>query len=279
MKFININPGWGTIVYANIDEVLSIESNFWTKLGYERDLILFKGLGNISNNEYYDLVSKFGNPWAPAEYVHSNEIPFYFDTNDKTKCITKFSNKLSKLGNVEMPWHVDIPHWGEKSYPWRSLYNIKNPNPFDGLTSWVNLRLDLINPTNQELLLYNNITVTLQSWHQNGIDEPDITLPYIKEHVVTNVKSLRSNYFVSKKSSKHAWIKQTFINDIPVDNYKVLGNIHKIISNKKELVYTHQWEETDLIIYDNWNLMHKRTGLNLNSDEERLFHRVNIHHK
>ena len=58
----------------------------------------------------------------------------------------------------------------------------------------------------------------------------------------------------------------------------VLGAIHTELSSNTELVYNHQWQLFDLIIYDNWNLMHKRTQLDIDDSQERLFWRTNLYH-
>lgn len=278
MKITNINPGWGSIVEIAKEELLECHPDDIKQLGYSRDLILFRGLGLLSYQELYKIMTYFGNPWTYEEYTHSREYPIKFDYNGNIACITKFSNVISKkLVNVKMPWHVDIPNWGSKSFPWRSLYNLKNPNPTGGITSWVNMRLELITPTEEELAYYNTITVLNQSWQQQS-DEFLTMHPYIKKHIVTGVESLRSNYFVSDGWSPHAWIKQVFVNNKSADNLEILGKIHKKISSIPDLVYDHTWKQYDLIVYDNWNLMHKRTQLDLTDGEERLFCRTNIHH-
>lgn len=276
MKIKNIRKKWGIIVECSINEALEQDNDFWKNLGYQKDLILFKGLGNITDGQYYELMTKFGIPWNKEEYTHSNEIVHECDFNGSKGYFTKFSNKLSKLGSVEMPWHVDIPNFEGKSFPWRCLYNVKNPNPLGGLTSWLNLRLDIIDPTDDELDFYSKITVVNQSWY--GKINETIEHSYIKNHPITGVKSLRSNYFVSNKSSPYAWIKEVKVNGIKKDNYEILGKIHKKLSLNKDLIYTHKWNIYDLIIYDNWNLMHRRTGLNISNSDERLFLRTNIHH-
>ena len=277
MEITNIHPTWGTIVNSSIEELLDQDDSFWRELGYKRDMIVFRGQGKISDTQYYHLISKFGRPWSPEEYKHSNESLYHFDDTDLSLCFTKFSNKLSNLGNVKMPWHVDIPNWGEKSFPWRSLYIVNNPNPTGGITSWLNLRLSAIQPTEEDLELYKRMKVLNQSWY--GRTEEGYNLfEYIKRHPITGVESLRSNYFVSHDSSPHAWIKQVLLDGNPIDNYELLGSIHSKLSAREDLVYKHKWQDYDIIIYDNWNLMHRRSSLNLNASNERLFLRANIHH-
>lgn len=273
----NLKDKWGSIVYATKEEVLTGDPIFFKQLGYERDLILFRGLGELTNGELYTITSYFGKPWPAEDYAHSNEPAFRFMLDGKSVSISQFSNTKSRLGTVEMPWHVDIPNWGDSSFPWRALYIVNNPNPEGGLTSWLNLRLEHIEPTDEELDLYKRMSVLNQSWH-NGSEEFLVKQEYIKKHIVTGVESLRSNYFVAEGYSPLAWIKQVFVDDKPKDNKEILGPIHLKLSRNPELLYTHKWDLYDLIIYDNWNLMHRRTHLGINSNQERLFNRVNVHH-
>lgn len=273
----NLKNKWGSVIHGTKDEVLNLDPQQIRQLGYEKDLIIFKGLGELSKGELYKITSYFGTPWSIDEYAHSREPVKQFLLDDKIVGISEFSNTKSKLGEVEMPWHVDIPNWGEKSFPWRALYMVNNPNPDGGLTTWANLRLENLNPTKEDLDLYERMSVLNQSWH-NGEDKFLVKQPYIKKHLVTGVESLRTNYFRSEDSSPQAWIKQVYIDDIPRDNKEVLGPIHLKISKDPELNYTHRWDTYDLIIYDNWNLMHRRTHLGIDSTEERLFYRLNIHH-
>jgi alpha-ketoglutarate-dependent taurine dioxygenase len=277
MKITNINPGWGTIIECSKDQILAHDPTFFKELGYNRDLVILRGLGKLTLEEHYKILSYFAQPWNAEDYLHSNEVVINFDYNNAPVCISRFSNKNSRLGSVKMPWHVDIGNYGDKSFPWRALYNLKNPNPEGGITSWLNLRLDLINPLPDKLEYYKNIEVVNQSWHTG--DAAFLTRnPYIKTHPITGKDSLRSNYFVAPGWSPHAWIKETYLQGQLVDNLTVLGAIHSELSARPELVYNHQWELNDIIIYDNWNLMHKRTQLDISDDQERLFWRTNLYH-
>ncbi len=277
MKFVSLKPKWGIIAETSIDEALSQDTGFWRNLGYKHDLILFKGLNKISKSQYYRLISNFGRPWTSEEYKYSKEVVNTFNEDGITGCLSQFSNKNSRLGNIEMPWHADIPNSGDASFPWRSLYIVQNPNPNGGLTSWLNITLDAIEPADEELELYRKISVQNQSWLQvNGTEF--VTQPYIKIDPITQKKSLRSNYFVSADMGKTAWIKNTYIDGVEVDNMKTLGPIHKALSSRNDLIYTHQWELYDLIIYNNHSFMHRRTALALGETEEREFIRANIHH-
>jgi len=277
MNITPLRPKWGLVVEATKDEVFSAPDGHWRNLGYEHDLILFKGLGKLTNAEYYRLISYFGKPWEAEEYKYSKEIVDHFDEDGVKGCLSRFSNLTSKLGTRKLPWHSDIPNSGAASFPWRSLYMTKNPNPQGGLTSWMNLMLDNIQPTPEELDLFNRMSVTNQSWLRVDGDG-FITQDFVKADPVTGRKSIRANYFVAENSGPTAWIKNTYIDGIEVDNMATLGPLYKKLSLREDLTYTHQWDLYDFIIYNNCSFMHRRTKLDLNDGEEREFIRANIHH-
>lgn len=275
MKIKNIKEKWGNIIHASYDEVMKVDSEYWRDIAYERDLLIFRGFGKIDEIQYYDFISMFGNPWNEQEYNYSVEYSKQINSNNY---ISKFSNKISKrLGSNSMIWHADIPNHGNKSFPWRCLYMINNPNPDDGLTTWLNLCLDVINPTPEELDMYSKIKIVNQSWYREN--EEVCLQDYIKIHPITGKKSLRSNFFYNyKEPLPLPWIKETYINGKKVEPYDLIGPIHKKLQSREDLVYTHKWQNYDLILYDNWSFIHKRTRLNLKEDEERLFIRANISH-
>jgi len=276
VRIDKINDRWGSIVHGSYDDIINMNLS---ELGYQRDMIVFRGLGKITELQYYKLLEKFGEPWDKQKYQYSTENWIPVDYEGKEVFISKFSNKTAtRLGGAPMPWHVDIPNHGEESFPWRCLYMINNPNPEAGLTTWMNLRLDNIQPAEEELEYYQNIEVLNQSWYRYGEELNKNSL--IKKHPVTGVESLRLNYFVDKKNpfTSLAWIKKTYVNGSEFDNMEVIGSILKRLSQREDLTYTHSWQNYDLIMYDNWNLIHRRTSCKLKSDEERLFLRANVKH-
>lgn len=276
MKIENIREKWGISVNASYDEVIKAGKNFWKDLGYTKSFILFKNIGKLKPIEYYELISLFGAPWSREKYFYSQEGGYDIEPG---KAISRFSNIISpRLGEKPMPWHADIPNHGDDSFPWRSLYLTQNPNPQGGLTTWLNLQLDIINPNTDELDVYSNIRVLNQSWYREG---EEINLqPFIKTHPITGVKSLRANYFIHGDNEKDKpWIKESYLKDKKIPPYELLGPIYKKLSLREDLTYTHSWDRYDLIIYDNWNFIHRRSHLELKSGEERLFLRANIAHE
>lgn len=278
MQVDNLKDSWGSVIHGSFTEVMENKHRL-RDLGYDRDLVLFRGLGRLTKEQYYELISWFGTPWTAQEYKYSTEKPTAVD-EEGTRHITFFSNLSAvRLQHYQMPWHVDIPNNGEDSFPWRSLYMLTNPDPTTGLTSWANMRLDLMNSSQEEIDQYQNMEILNQSWYRPG--EQIVKQPFIKTHPITGKQSLRCNYYVNARDPRThmAWIKETYLNGEVVDNEYTLEPILEKLESRPDLVYTHQWEIDDLIIYDNWNLIHKRTYCNVKPGEERAFWRANIKHK
>lgn len=277
MRLTKLRPEWGLQVDATAEEVFEKGADFWRDIGYKNDLVLFKGLGKISDADYFKICSYFGNPWSKDEYKYTREVTKDLDYNDAPMAITRFSNKLSpRIGTEAMPWHADIPLRGNLSFPWRSLYIISNPDAESGLTSFLNVRLDLINPSEQELAYYESIDLTMHSWLSEG--EEICQRNFIKQDPITGKKSLRANCFVIP-DHPHLWIRNTFVNGTEVDNKTVLGKIYKELSARDELVYTHKWDLYDLVMYNNWSFIHNRSEVRLtDKNQRREFLRVNIDH-
>lgn len=281
MRIEDVTSKWGSIVYGSYKEVVDKGQAYWRELGYERDLIIFRGLGQLNLPQQYRLIEYFGKPWTAHEYAYSREVPLEFVYDGKQCAISAFSNLISKrLGDREMPWHVDIPNHGDRSFPWRSLYMVNNPNPDAGLTDFANLRLNAVVQQQADLELFKRMEVLNQSWYREG--EEIVRQPFIKTNPISGVESIRANFFVDSRRpdiTKQAWIKETFIDGEIVDNYLTLGPIYKRITSIPGNVYTHRWETFDLIIYDNCNLMHRRSHCRLEEGQERKFFRANISHQ
>lgn len=279
MRITKIHDHWGSILeVSGISELLSLEPAFLSELGYSRDLIVIRGIGLVSDQELYALLSRFGKPWSANDYRQTTERPYEFEIEDGDKAaLTVFSNLTAcRLGTNSMPWHADIPLNGVQSFPWRSLYIVNNPNPESGITEFMNIRVDLVGPSESEYEKYKTMTTKSQSWYKRG--EQDVIEPFIKVHPVTSLESLRLNHYVDGPWSSTAWIKEVFVDGVKSNNISTLGPILGELANRPELNYKHKWQTYDLIIYDNWNFVHKRTKVDIAPGQERKFIRANIHH-
>jgi alpha-ketoglutarate-dependent taurine dioxygenase len=274
-----IHKDWGLEVIISSEEIFQQPINFWRDLIYKKKLIVFKKVF-FEKEEYIRFCMRFGKIWTKKEYDYSLELSEPLVVNRKLFYISPFSNLLvSKIGNKEMPWHADIPNRSFSPFPFRSLWITKNPNPeLSGRTYWLDLELGMNYLDKDMMDLAERTRVVQQSWYAKGTDIQEF--PLIKTHPITGKKSLRLNYFVKQenKSSEDAWIVGVKIDGVLQEDCSLIKEYLEYLSCKEELIYEHVWDTFDIIIYDNWPFVHKRSKIIVNSAEERLFYRVNINH-
>ena len=90
MKITNINPGWGTMIECSKDEILAHDHRFFKELGYSRDLVILRGLGKLTLEEHYKILSYFAKPWNADDYLHSKEVVINFDYEGSPVCFSSF---------------------------------------------------------------------------------------------------------------------------------------------------------------------------------------------
>lgn len=270
---------WGAVVNITPEEFFEKSLNFWRDLIYQKKIIVFKKM-NFDKNQYLEFCLRFGKPWMKEEYEYSHERSEEIQTDRGIFYISPFSNIISKrLVNREMPWHADIPNRSFSPFPFRSLWITKNPRPkWSGHTSWLNLELGMKHLSKDLMDLAERITVVQQSWYTPGTDIKEF--PLIKIHPITGEKSLRVNYFVEpeKERSEDAWIIGVKIDNELQKDCNLIKEYLEYLSKEQSLVYTHVWDTFDIIIYDNWSFVHKRSQVLAGPTEERHFYRVNINH-
>jgi alpha-ketoglutarate-dependent taurine dioxygenase len=244
---------------------------------YDRKLIVFKRM-NFSKQDYVKLCSHFGMMWAEKDYEYSLESVEMVDVGHRKIALSPISNKISpKLGLKFMPWHSDIPNKKIKPFPHRTLWMVSNPNPESGLTTWLNIEegLDRL-PENLKSQI-QDIKIIQQSWYQQGTEVQEFD--FIKIHPITGKPSLRLNYYcVPEEDINDAWIKKVKFKNEIMDPKPILSPYYKFLEAQKDLLYTHKWDDFDIVIYDNWPFVHNRSQLEFDPNLERKFYRTNIDH-
>lgn len=274
----NIKKGWGTEITVSPEEFFSFDSTYWRNKIYERKILIFKGM-EFTKPDYVNFCKKFGNPWKGEDYVYSREAAEPVVVENNLYHISPFSNIISKkLGNGEMPWHADIPNRTIDPYPMRSLWITKNPFPkISGKTSWMNLEMCFDYLTDQQKELLDKVVIVQQSWYKPGTDIKEF--PFVKIHPITGIKSLRLNYYNDQDLGKtDAWIIGVKINGILQKDCSLVADFLRHLEKINDLVYEHTWDTFDIVVYDNWSFVHKRTHVIPGPGGERHFYRVNIDH-
>jgi alpha-ketoglutarate-dependent taurine dioxygenase len=278
MKETQIHSEWGTIIeFENPLDFFKHDFSFWRNMIYDRKLIVFKRM-NFSKQDYVKLCSHFGMLWAEKDYEYSLESVEMVDVGHRKIALSPISNKISpKLGLKFMPWHSDIPNKKIKPFPHRSLWMVSNPNPESGLTTWLNIEegLDRL-PENLKSQI-QDIKIIQQSWYQQGTEVQEFD--FIKMHPITGKPSLRLNYYcVPEEDINDAWIKKVKFKNEIMDPKPILSPYYKFLETQKDLLYTHKWDDFDIVIYDNWPFVHNRSRLEFDTNLERKFYRTNIDH-
>lgn len=283
MEIKKIHHNWGEIWRMTKEELFSLPFNFFRDRIYESRLVVIKSVGNLTNEEIYYLMDKFGKPWQQDQYKDSRELFFEGNHKDQPYVLTTFDNSSAvrnkKIPNIEMPWHADIPNHETKPFPHRLLYMNKQPDSNYGKTRWLNIDLDILNLKNSQLELFSECSVLQQSWWQRG--ENLQRHSFIKEHpLIKGRKSLRLNYYVKENdpATSSAWILKSFYKNSEIPNSKLIGStIHQLYQNPN-LVYEHTWDIGDIAVYDNWSFVHGRSALIDDNTAVRQFIRGNIDH-
>jgi alpha-ketoglutarate-dependent taurine dioxygenase len=278
MKETQIHSGWGTIIeFENPLDFFKQDFSFWRNMIYDRKLIVFKRM-NFSKQDYIKLCSHFGMMWSEKDYEYSLESVEMVDVGHRKIALSPISNKISpKLGLKFMPWHSDIPNKKIKPFPHRTLWMVSNPNPESGLTTWLNIEegLDRL-PENLKSQI-QDIKIIQQSWYQQGTEVQEFD--FIKIHPITGKPSLRLNYYcVPEEDINDAWIKKVKFKNEIMDPKPILSPYYKFLETQKDLLYTHKWDDFDIVIYDNWPFVHNRSRLEFDTNLERKFYRTNIDH-
>lgn len=278
MKQEKIQDKWGTVIeFESPLDFFKEDHNTWRKMLYDRKLIVFKKM-NFNKDDYVKLCRCFGKLWNIEDYQYSREQVETVIIDNEPVAISPISNKISpKLGMNKMPWHADIPNKVDRPFPIRSIWMNKNPNPDSGLTSWMNVEDGIDNLTNELKSQINDIKIMQQSWWEQNTDIQ--IFDFIKRHPITDKNSLRLNFFRDDDiKNSNAWIKNVFVKGEMQDPKPVLSPFFKYLETQQDLIYTHRWDDFDIIIYDNWPLVHNRTKLEFDISLERLMYRTNIDH-
>jgi alpha-ketoglutarate-dependent taurine dioxygenase len=224
----------------------------------------------------YRFHRRFGVPWDRDTYALSGERGGLLP--DVNLTLYTDSSYARLAGASELPWHSDVPIYGEKKVQWpiRSLTAaVLPPNPVS--TSFVSMfeLYDLLSQDEKEFA--SQVTLTYQSWYVPG--SHFVQMPLVQSHPVTGRKFLAMNSFnpgkMSELITKH-WIQRATIAGDTVERSgaEILGRYSERI---EALAYRHEWVEGDMVVFDNTGLMHRRDGA-ADLNNPRRFYRANIHH-
>ena len=276
----DIHAAWGSIFeFNNPMDFFTHNSEYWKSMIYDRQVLVFKGM-DFTKVDFVAFCSNFGDLWSESDYHYSSEAKGMelVDYQSTKIGIVPFSNiRMRRLGMDKMPWHADIPNRQIKPFPMRTLWMVNNPNPDSGITTWLNIEhgINLLPDLLKKQI--SDIKIVQQSWYNAGTEVREFD--FIKHHPVTGAASLRLNFYCDpERNIRDAWIKSVKVCGKLLPPKEILKPYFDFLAAQPELVYTHRWDVFDIVVYDNWPFVHKRTPLVFDPTLERLMYRTNIDH-
>ncbi len=268
----NIFDTWGIEYTVTLEQLLAQEKATWARILVDRGLIVFRGLGpNLTDAEYHSIGEKFGRVWTQEDYKRTPT-----DTTIKHRDTTPVSyfQTNNMWGARDMKYHADMAHVGENSFPARALYMVRGAQNRSGETSWLNLEAAWAQFTREEREQFKNYFVVQQDMYKAGTNL--VRYPFLKANPKSGKFSPRVNCYVTPGKNQVAWIHHVEHNDTPVeDSGAFIESVYRLCESKSNTVYSHTWDDGDLIVYDNWNSVHKRTEVKLAPGEpDRLLKRL-----
>jgi len=279
MKITNIYNSWGSYIDLSLEELLSHDQSFWQKLIFERNILVLRGLPtNLSDDALFDLSKQFGKVWTKEIY----KLPFISRGDDKTvnadaiKPVSHFKAGNNYFSRNPMKYHADMVHVNEYSYPGRALYMFQNSFDKSGVTTWLNLELGWEQCTETEKRSFDGYTVVMQDMYLAGTRLEKF--PFLKTNPKTGkISPLVNCCYMGDPDKNRAWIHHVEKDNVVLsyeDTLKFVYSVYELMESKPNTMYEHVWNNGDLIVYDNWFNVHRRTSVNDSTDSERVLKRT-----
>ena len=272
----SLMPGMGTMMHVdNVLDILSYDADDLRQCLYDRKVIVLRG-DTGGAEEFWRICSKLGRTMDDAEYRRGREKHDSIMIDGEVRWYGKISNIISpRLGTGMMPWHADNPDIGDKSYPIRCLRMVTCPNTDAGFTGFLDIEQGWNMLPDAMRNAWMSYAIEQQSWYDAGTNL-ELLAP-VKIHPITGGVSPLVNHH-NHKNIKDAWIRDMIDS---AGNRIGCGPMTELINAMSSIdgcVYQHRWEEGDIIIYDNFSLLHNRTDLEITQQVERLMWRINVVH-
>ena len=279
MNIINIHDSWGSYIDLTIDELMSHDKSFWQKLIFERNILVLRGLPtNLSDDALFDLSKQFGKVWTKEIY----KLPYISRGNDQTvntetaKPVSHFKSGNNFFSSKPMMYHADMVHVNEYSYPGRALYMFQNSFDKSGVTTWLNLELGWEQCTEEEKRSFDGYEVVMQDMYLAGTRLEKF--PFLKTNPKTGkISPLVNCCYMGDPEKKRAWIHHVEKDGVALsykDTLAFVEGVYVLLESKLNTLYEHTWTVGDLIVYDNWFNVHKRTSVNESDTNERILKRT-----
>jgi alpha-ketoglutarate-dependent taurine dioxygenase len=268
----DIYDSWCTEYTVTLAEFLAEEDQTWRDRLVRRGLLILKSLPpTLTDAEFHSICKKFGKLWNINDYRRGSgrfDVTLNREGLDFPTSYFKTQNNFWK--DNEMKYHADMAHIGEKSFPARALYMVRTTQNGSGDTYWLNLELAYNQFTEEEKTYYNDVDIYQHFMYAPG--ENIVKFPFLKTNPFTGNVSPRMNCYGRDKT----WIHHVDKGGETIEDLgKFMENIYSLCETKKNALYRHHWENGDILIYDNWNSVHRRDPVSFQPDEpDRLLKRL-----
>lgn len=272
MQIHNIYENWCTEYTVSYDEVVQETSEVWRNRLVDRGVIVLKGLPpDLTDAQFHEIGKKFGLLWTLDEYragIGRFDVTLNKENLQVPTSYFKTANNYWK--DNDMKYHADMSHIGEKSFPGRALYMTKTAQNGSGDTYWLNLEVAYDQFTDEEKKFYNDVTVTQHYMYAPGTQM--VEYPFLKTDPYTGRVSPRVNCYGTGRT----WIHHVSKSGKEVVALKVfMEKIYQLCESKKNALYKHHWANGDMLIYNNWNSVHRRDAVTFEPGEtDRLLKRL-----
>ena len=267
-----IHVTWGTQIEFtdtnnNNEDFFKQSKSYWTQLLTERRLLVFKQMH--LQDRFYGLMGRyFGVPWDKELYTFTNENTIT-GIVDKEKFVVGIASNVTKNSQQtqELVWHADLPNLiddslpGYQPYPIRSLYLIRHLLEHNPTTNWMDMTsaIDFLPPDMLELAQRMQVVQHDPYAGSTFKSVPNQIYPFIKIHPITGKKSLRLNiYDNATPGVPKGYIKSVMLDGEVMPNNELLRQFITYLEQIPELVYKHNWDLYDIVVYDNHSTLHSR---------------------
>ena len=227
----------------------------------------------INEQEQIDFTKLFGELEVTKPGTLGTNSNLVILTNiDETGNVVDTDHKQSKNDRANQQWHSDSSF---KIIPAHaSILSGKQVPTEGGNTEFVSMRVVYENLKKDIKEKVRNLEAVHHFAHSRS--KIDITMvskiefdkfpPVVQPMVKTNPKNKkRALYFGSHTS---------YIKDLPEKESEKLLTYLKEFSSQEKFIYSHTWEENDLLIWDNRSILHR--GTNYNPKEPRYLVRTTV---
>jgi alpha-ketoglutarate-dependent taurine dioxygenase len=249
-------------------------SSVWRDRLVNRGLIILKGFGpDLSDKQFHNIASKFGTLWTVEDYrAGSGKFDVTLNKQNLETPTSYFKTTNNHWRDTEMFYHSDMAHIGEKSFPARALYMVRTANNDSGQTEWLNLEEAYDQFTEDERAYYSDVNIFQHYMYEPGTRITEF--PFLKTNPYSGRVSPRMNCYGKGKT----WIHHVTKGGEEVIQFReFMEKIFRLCESKSNTLYKHKWTNGDMLVYDNWNSVHRRDVVTFQPGEpDRLLKRLSF---